>query len=53
MENYLDNYFGGNPVKKINQIFDEMIAFARTAGTVVDCGACENKGCNVCEETNH
>lgn len=53
MENYLDNCFNGNPVKKINQICDEMIAFARTAGTIVDCGACENKGCNVCEETNH
>ena len=30
-----------------------MVAFARTAGTVVDCGACNNKGCNVCDDTNY
>ena len=28
--------FGGNPVKEINKICDEMLAFARTAGTVVN-----------------
>jgi hypothetical protein len=43
----LDKMFEGNPIKKINKICDEMIAFARTAGTVVDCGACNNKGCNI------
>ena len=47
----LDKMFGGNPVKNINQICDEMIEFARTAGTVVNCGACNNKGCNVCDST--
>ena len=32
----LDKMFGGNPVKEINKICDEMLAFARTAGTVVN-----------------
>ena len=32
----LDKIFGGNPVKEINKICDEMLAFARTAGTVVN-----------------
>ena len=45
----LDKMFGRNPVKNINQICDEMIEFARTAGTVVNCGACNNKGCNICK----
>ena len=45
----LDKMFGGNPVKEINQICDEMIEFAHGAGTVVDCGACNNKGCIVCD----
>ena len=27
--------------------------FARTAGTVVNCGACNNKGCNVCDSTDY
>ena len=49
----LDKMFGGNPVKEINQICDEMIAFAHGAGTVVDCGACNNKGCNVCDDTDY
>jgi hypothetical protein len=49
----LDKMFGGNPVKNINQICDEMIEFARTAGTVVNCGACNNKGCNVCDSTDY
>ncbi len=49
----LDKMFGGNPVKNINQICDEMIAFARTAGTVANCGACNNKGCNVCDSTDY
>lgn len=49
MENYLDNYFGGNQVKKINKICDDLISFAYNAGTVVDCGLCDNKGCNVCK----
>jgi hypothetical protein len=53
MENYLDNYFGGNPVKEINKICDEIINHANKAGKVVDCGACKNNGCIVCEETNH
>jgi len=47
--NQLDKMFGGNPIKEINKICDEMLAFARTAGTVVDCGACNNKGCNICK----
>jgi len=49
----LDKMFGGNSVKNINQICDEMIEFARTAGTVVNCGACNNKGCNVCDSTDY
>ena len=49
----LDKMFGGNPVKEINKICDEMLAFARTAGTVIDCGACNNKGCNVCNDTDY
>ncbi len=49
----LDKMFGGNPVKEINQICDEMIVFAHGAGTVVDCGACNNKGCNVCDDTDY
>ena len=53
MKNNLDNYFGGNPIKEINKICDDMIGFAYSAGYSVDCGACKNKGCNVCEETNH
>ena len=32
----LDKMFGGNPIKEINQICDKIIAFARTAGTVVN-----------------
>ena len=32
----LDKMFGGNPVKEINKICDEMLACARTAGTVVN-----------------
>ena len=51
--NELDKMFGGNPIKKINKICDEMLAFARTAGTVVDCGACNNKGCKVCDDTDY
>ena len=47
--NQLDKMFGGNPVKEINQICDEMIAFAHGAGTVIDCGACNNIGCNICK----
>ena len=47
--NQLDKMFGGNPLKEINQICDEMIAFAYSAGTVVDCGECNNKGCKVCK----
>ena len=38
---------------EVQKICDDMLVFTRTAGTVVDCGACNNKGCNVCEETNH
>jgi len=34
--NQLDKMFGENPVKEINKICDEMLAFARTAGTVVN-----------------
>jgi len=34
--NELDKMFGENPVKEINKICDEMLAFARTAGTVVN-----------------
>jgi len=51
--NQLDKMFGGNPVKEINKICDEMLAFARTAGTVVNCGACNNKGCKVCDSTDY
>jgi len=40
-------------VEKISQICDEMLAFARTAGTVIDCGACNNKGCIVCDDTDY
>ena len=39
-------------VENISQICDEMIAFSRTAGTVVDCGACNN-GCIVCDDTDY
>tara|TARA_R110001583_G_scaffold110092_5_gene259016 strand:+ start:1530 stop:1748 length:219 start_codon:yes stop_codon:yes gene_type:complete len=49
----LDKMFEGNPIKKINKICDEMIAFARTAGTVVDCGACNNEGCKACDDTDY
>ena len=31
--------------------WDEIINHANKAGKVVDCGACKNKGCIVCEET--
>ena len=34
--NQLDKMFGGNPVKEINKICDEMLTFARTASTVVN-----------------
>ena len=51
--NQLDKMFGGNPVKEINKICNEMLAFARTAGTVIDCGACNNKGCIVCDDTDY
>ena len=30
-----------------------MITFAYNAGTVVDCGACNNKGCKVCDDTDY
>ena len=49
----LNRLYFGNPIKEINKICDEMVVFARTAGTVVDCGACNNKGCNVCDDTNY
>ena len=49
----LDKIFGGNPVKEINQICDKMIAFAHGAGTVVDCGVCNNKGCIVCDDIDY
>ena len=47
--NKLDKMFGENPLPRINKICDDLIAFARTAGTVVNCGACDNKGCNICK----
>ena len=34
--------------QRIDQICDDMVAFARTSGTVIHCGACNNKGCDVC-----
>ena len=49
----LNRLYFGNPIKEINKICDEMVAFARTTGTVVDCGACNNKGCNVCDDTDY
>ena len=51
--NELDEMFGGNPIKEINKICNEMITFAYNAGTVVDCGACNNKGCKVCDDTDY
>ena len=32
----LNRLYFGNPVKEINKICDEMLAFAKTAGTVVN-----------------
>ena len=52
MENYLDNYFGGNPVKEINKICDDLISFAYSTVDVVACKACKNKKDCVCQETN-
>ena len=40
-------------VENISQICDEMLAFSRTAGTVVDCGACSNNGCTICDDTDY
>ena len=39
-------------MKKIDKICDIILSFANKAGKVVDCGACKNKGCIVCKETN-
>ena len=36
-------------MKKIDKIVKEMIEHANNAGTVVNCGSCDNKGCNVCK----
>ena len=50
----LDYMFGGNPVKEISKILDEMLLFVKTAGKVTDCGVCKNtkvylgKECKVC-----
>ncbi len=50
----LDDMFGGNPVKEISKILDEMLLFVKTAGKVTDCGVCKNtkvylgKECTVC-----
>jgi hypothetical protein len=50
----LDDMFGGNPVKEISKILDEMLLFVKTAGKVTDCGVCKNtkvylgKECKVC-----
>ena len=50
----LDDMFGGNPVKEISTILDEMLLFVKTAGNVTDCGVCKNtkvylgKECKVC-----
>ena len=50
----LDDMFGGNPVKEISKILDEMLLFVKTAGNVTDCGVCKNtkvylgKECKVC-----
>ena len=50
----LDDMFGGNPVKEISTILDEMLLFVKTAGKVTDCGGCKNtkvhlgKECKVC-----
>ena len=38
----LDDMFGGNPVKEISKILDEMLLFVKTAGKVTDCGVCKN-----------
>ena len=40
-------------IKNISQICDEMIAFSKTTGTVVDCGVCSNNGCAVCDNTDY
>ena len=40
-------------VENISQICDEMLVFARTAGTVIDCGVCNNEGCKVCDDTDY
>ena len=39
-------------MNKIDKIVKEMIDHANKAGKVVDCGACKNNGCIVCEESN-
>jgi len=50
----LDDMFGGNPVKEISKILDEMLLFVKTDGKVNDCGVCKNtkvyleKECKVC-----
>tara|TARA_R110000868_G_scaffold334012_1_gene594708 strand:+ start:1108 stop:1296 length:189 start_codon:yes stop_codon:yes gene_type:complete len=51
----LDNWFGGNPIEQIDEIINEMSAYADKAGKVVNCGVCKNTKfqnghiCNVCK----
>ena len=40
-------------MNKLDKLVKEMLAFSNTAGIVVDCGACNNKGCNVCDDTDY
>ena len=36
-------------IKDLEEIMDEMLEFDSKIGTVIDCGACSNKGCKVCK----
>ena len=34
---------------RINKICSEMLQHSSISGLVIDCGACNSKGCNVCK----
>ena len=40
-------------MNKLDKLVKEMLEFSNTAGIVVDCGACNNRGCKVCDNIDY
>ena len=40
-------------LNRFNKISNEMLQHSSISGVVVDCGACNNSGCIVCDDTDY